>query len=296
MDCEYSNTLNQKTKNTNMLQAEKFYKFINDNDSLISHGSKEKYLKSLLGHGLKTIADWNEESLWDLTLIPVLHFEDFKDFKNPKYLISTLARYFNMLNSNEEELKDNSVFKSSKTVKRIIDLPNKTKTNLIINYVKNLEFVEYNYDSFHALKSFSSYLTKEYLNNCLESAIQNGNLFESYLVEKDYEKLKTNRELNINTFDKDFKNFIDNNKDLIAKKLLEHESLYEVMLFDTYFKINKNIVNNKEFIVSLTNKQIDGLSNLLIRSNLDKESKIILNIKMENSLPIKNDKTKQPKI
>jgi len=118
MDCEYSNTLNKKTKNTNMLQAEKFYKFINDNEKLINKESKERYLVSLLNHGLKTINDWYEESLWDLTLIPALHFEDFPVFKNPKYLMSNLSDYFSLLNVNNDELKEKNILKQHQEIKK----------------------------------------------------------------------------------------------------------------------------------------------------------------------------------
>lgn len=292
MDCEYSNTLNQKTKNTNMLQAEKFYKFINDNEKLINTESKERYLSTLLSHGLKTIADWNEESLWDLLLIPVLHFNDFNRFKKPEYSIDKLSRFFNMLQKNDEELKEDNVFKHSK-IKTIIDLPNKTKINLIINYIKNLEMVEYNFDSLNAIKNFHQYLSKEYINSFLDDGIKKGYLFESSLLLKNNQN---NKNLRLNYFDSEFKDFLDNNKDLIAKKILDYTDIFEKSLYSNFIPLNKKIINEKEFIISLTNKQIDGLSNLLIKSNLEDESKIILNIKMEHSLPMKNDKTKQPKI
>jgi len=67
-------------------------------------------------------------------------------------------------------------------------------------------------------------------------------------------------------------------------------------VFDYFININKKIVDQKDFILSLSGKQIDGLCNVLTKSNLDDESKIILNIRMEHSLPFKNDKSKQPKI
>lgn len=295
MDCEYSNTLNKKTKNTNMLQAEKFYKFINDNEKLINKESKERYLVSLLNHGLKTINDWYEESLWDLTLIPALHFEDFPVFKNPKYLMSNLSDYFSLLNVNNDELKEKNILKQHQEIKKIIDLPNKTKINLITNYIKNLEFVEYNYESFYALKNFHEYLSKEYINKALDEAIKKGNLFESSLIEDKNEKIK-NRNLNIDTFSSEFKDFLEKNKELIGKKLLENEDLFKLRVFDYFININKKIVDQKDFILSLSGKQIDGLCNVLTKSNLDDESKIILNIRMEHSLPLKNDKSKQPKI
>jgi len=295
MDCEYSNTLNKKTKNTNMLQAEKFYKFINDNEKLINKESKERYLVSLLNHGLKTINDWYEESLWDLTLIPALHFEDFPVFKNPKYLMSNLSDYFSLLNVNNDELKEKNILKQHQEIKKIIDLPNKTKINLITNYIKNLEFVEYNYESFYALKNFHEYLSKEYINKALDEAIKKGNLFESSLIEDKNEKIK-NRNLNIDTFSSEFKDFLEKNKELIGKKLLENEDLFKLRVFDYFININKKIVDQKDFILSLSGKQIDGLCNVLTKSNLDDESKIILNIRMEHSLPFKNDKSKQPKI
>jgi len=278
-----------------MLQAEKFYKFINDNEKLINKESKERYLVSLLNHGLKTINDWYEESLWDLTLIPALHFEDFPVFKNPKYLMSNLSDYFSLLNVNDDELKEKNILKQHQEIKKIIDLPNKTKINLITNYIKNLEFVEYNYDSFYALKIFHEYLSKDYINKALDEAIKKGNLFESSLIEDKNEKTK-NRNLNIDAFNSDFKDFLEKNNELITKKLLENEELFEVRIFDYFIKINKTIVDKKDFILSLSGKQIDGLCNVLTKRNLDDESKIILNIRMEHSLPLKNDKSKQPKI
>jgi hypothetical protein len=141
----------------------------------------------------------------------------------------------------------------------------KKKKEIMIDYIKNLEVINYNYSVKNSLLYFLNYLSDNYVNKLLDSAIKEGYFLRHHL--KNSIKI-INNELIINEYDNLYESLLIKKTYIVINKILEHKNLLKENLFNDFaflekIKINKNTLKNEKLLKSLNQQARENLFMIL---------------------------------
>lgn len=289
MDCLYNNCLGQKEHNPNFIKVDKFYEFIEKNKTKINKEKRYEYLKSIIGYGGLTVYDFKKQGYWDYVFIPLIHEEEFPELKKERDFFVSLIKYKEQIFSNTEPYG---------TLKIIENLNSQLKKDLVLNFIKNYEVTEYNSTAYTIFNHFIKEVNENFLEDFFKKGIESGYVFKGSLNEDlQAPYSKKNENIIIEWYSKSLDNdTIRKNHLLIAKLILKYKHFFKENILKNFLPINKEIVENKEFILSLDSDEVNGLVETLKERGLPKTSVRVLEIRLENKLQTKGIVEKKLKI
>lgn len=289
IDIYYNNVLGHKEKNQNFIKVDKFYEFIEKNKDKISSEKRKLYLKTIMKYGALTVYDFKKSGYWDYVFIPLKHGNEFPDFLENKEFFSDLIKYKELILSKKNPYENLTIMNN---------LSAEEKFELLINYIKNYKVTEYNTRAIAIFNNFLNYVNEDFIGDFFKEGIKVGHIFKYSLKEEFVENQERNEDYkNIDTSSKIMDSpIIKKNHHVIAKQILKYRDMFKYSVLNKFIPISKEIVEEKEFVLSLNNEELNGLVEELKSKNLVKTTAKILEMRLENKLEIKGTKEKKIKI
>lgn len=289
LDIKYNNVCNSKEHNPNFIKVDKFYDFIESNKDKISTEKRKEYLKAIIGYGGLTVFDFTKKSYWDYVFIPLLHEKEFPELKEERNFFADILKYKEQIFSNIEPYD---------SLKIISTLTAEEKKELLMTYIKSYKIKEFNSTTVAIFTHFIKDVEQTFINDFFKIGIESGYLFRNSLKEdfvKEYDSKK--EKLYIEYYSKIFDNdTVKNNYDIIAKQIIGHIHLFKENILKNYLPLNKEILDKKDFIISLNNDEVNYLAEELKNKGLPKTSARLMEIRLENKLQSKGNVEKKLKI
>lgn len=289
LDTEYNKLLDDEQSNNNFIKLNQFYDFIEKNKHKISFEKRKEYLQSIMQYGELTVNDFKKKSYWDYVFIPLIHEHEYPELSKSSNFFMNLIKYKEQIFSETEPYN---------TLKVLTNFTSKEKIDVLLNYVKKYKVEEYNNTAFAIFNHFIKEINKDFINDFFKLGILEGYVFRFYLKDEyqiKHEKINENKYIEVNSkcLDNDI---IRSYHETIAKQILTYKHMFKYRILKNYIPVNKDLLNKKEFLLSLKNIEFAKLLIELKENNLQEIAAKVLEIRLEEKLPEKGIKTKPNKI
>lgn len=289
IDIQYNNVLGYKENNQNFIKVDKFYEFLEKNKEKISSEKRKNCLKAIMNYGSLTVYDFKKQGYWDYVFIPFIHGKEFPELLEDKNYFPDLIRYKEPIFSKVKPYGTLSIMNY---------LSAEEKINLVMEYVKNYKVKKYNYTAIALFNHFINEVNEDFINDFFKEGIEAGYIFRFSLKDKYTPEYKKDDEYKqINTSSKSMENeVVKKNRYVIAKQILRHRDMFQSSVLSSFIPIGKELVEEKEFIYSLTKEEYISLDEELKSKNLPNTAKKIFEMRLQNKLEVKGIKEKKMKI
>lgn len=289
LDIVYNKSIDDEESNNNFIKINQFYDFIEQNKNQISFDKRKDYLQAIIQYGEMTVNNFKKKSYWDYVFIPLIHEHEYPELINNSKFLKNLLRYKEQIFSETEPYN---------TLKILNNFTSKEKIDIVLNYVKNYKVEQYNNTAYIIFNHFIKDVHKDFINDFFKLGIMEGYIFNFYLKDeykKDHSKENETKDIEVNSkcLDNDI---IRSYHEVIAKQILTHKHMFKYRILKNFIPINKDLVNKKEFLLSLKDIELSNLIIELKEHNLQETAAKVLEIRLEHKLPEKNIKTKTIKI